>query len=220
MYKKVPGERLVAAIIDSVIVGIISFIPAGIYFASIGFDSLIESIMMPSAIGGVEGLSATFQIVTMLSGLIVGVIYFVVIPRKYNGQTLGKKIMNIKAIDEFGNNPTFKNHFLRALQNWGVYTGSIALLLLLINTTVYSIVIVIVSGGVNILTFVSYIMILAQAEGRGLHDLIAGTYVVHAEIDTDKQFIEKTTQMGDWAEVDYQDNTKAPEEKEKDNWYD
>ena len=226
--KSIKGERFVAGLLDSIIVGIIAFIPSIIIGVFFGLDDLISMIMsevVPTEAvleSEIENFSVIFTIATMVSSTIVGIIYFVVVPTKWNGQTLCKKMMKIKAIDEFGNNPTFWKHFLRAIQNWGAYVGVVLLPIIFIDYFTHSLI----SGGigslVSLITFISYVLILARTDARGIHDLMTGTFVVHEALDMNQEFVEKATQMGDWAEVDYYGQTegdKKQPEKEKDDWY-
>lgn len=219
-FKKVSGERLVAALVDSIIVSIVSGIPIAVYMFKDGLDGFLEqymdSIVSTGDVSNAYGV--WYFLIAVLSGLIVGYLYFAYLPSKMNGQTLGKKMMSIKAIDEFGNNPSLKQHSIRAVQVWGSYAGAICLPLLGVSLNAYSIVSGLLGTVVSIITFVAFIMILAKDDGRGIHDTMAGTYVVKADIDLDKDFVEKTTQMGDWADVEYKDSF-GDEEDKKDDWY-
>jgi uncharacterized RDD family membrane protein YckC len=219
MYKKVTGERIVAAIIDSIIVSIITSIPTGLLMFRDGFDAFIDNFFTTSVGGETTfDLGIDFYIYSGIAGIVIGVLYFAYIPYKWNGQTLGKKMMSIKAIDEFGNNPTFGKHILRAIQVWDTYVAFLALPLLFVGVTSYTIVSGLIGGGVGLLVFISLIMLLAKDDGRGIHDSMAGTYIVKSDVDMDKQFVEKTTQMGEWAEVDY-DFDKTESKDKKDDWY-
>ena len=215
--KKVSGERFVAALIDAILVGILSSIPAIIYVLGAGGEGLVEYFMGTSTGATPDFLGdgyILFLAVTTYVGLGIGVLYFVYMPYKMNGQTLGKKVMKIKAIDEVGENPSFKQHFLRAVQNWGTYASAIAFLLILISQPLYSVLGSMFTTIVGLLAFVSYLMVLIKEDGRGFHDTLSGTRVVKADIDFDKDFIEKTTQMGEWAEVVDKDEVS----KEEDPW--
>lgn len=214
-FKKVSGERLVAAIIDSILVGILAIIPMVFFFISDGLEALSDVYI--DGAGGVQGGDGynTFTSVSAIAGTVIGVIYFCYIPSIWNGQTLGKRIMNIKAIDEFGNNPTFKQHLIRGIQNWSSFASLVTLPLLYINLMLFSVFGGLLSSLASLLVFASFIMILVKEDGRGLHDMIANTYVVKADIDLDKAFVEKTTQMSEWADVNYGDE----ETKEDDDWF-
>lgn len=219
-FKKVTGERIVAAIIDSIIVSIVSSIPTFYLLFKDGFDAFVDNFVNSTTISGTSDLLSTGNLVlTTLFAFLVGFIYFAYVPFKWNGQTLGKKIMSIKAIDEFGNNPTLGKHSVRAVQIWDVYVTVLFLPLIFAGINSYSLVVGLLSSGVSLLVFISFILMLAKDDGRGIHDSMAGTYVVKANIDLNQQFVEKTTQMGDWAEVDY-DLDQNEKKQTKDDWYD
>lgn len=220
MYKKVTGERLVAAIVDSIILSILSGIPTAIYMFKDGFESFIDSISTQivdtSSNGNIFGNE--FLIFTSILGLVLSYIYFVYIPYKWHGQTLGKKMMSIKAIDEFGNNLSLWGHTLRGIQVWSAYVSVLVLPLLFVDYMTFSLALSLLSGGVSILFFVSLIMLLAKDDGRGIHDSLAGSYVVKTNIDLNQHFVEKTTKMGDWADVEFSTETELDKDK-KDDWY-
>lgn len=213
MYKKVSLERLVAAIIDSILVSIVTSIPGFVYFASKGIGELMDYLLNSNDEKYLEDMM-TFSLITFVFGLIFSIIYFVYLPYKSNGQTPGKKLLRIKAIDEFGNNPTFKQHFIRAIQNWNTYAIAPVMLLILVNMVLYSIVETIVISLVTVVVTFTYLMILIREDGRGLHDIISETRVVRADYDLDEEFVTKTTQMGEWADV----VNSGDEEDEEDPW--
>ncbi len=202
--QKVPGERIVAAIIDAVIIGIVGTIFMVLYAAFTGFENFMEVILSNSnsVLGDIESPTASYMLWTALIDFVPGFIYFVIVPWKWNGQTVGKKIMSIKAIDEFGNNPSLYKHFLRSIQMWGTYVTIPLLLFMFVNMLVFSLVSGLFGFGVVVLTFIAFIMLLSREDGKGLHDMIAGTYVVKADFDgLVDGFNQKATMMGDWAEV-------------------
>ncbi len=201
MYKKVSGERFVAAMIDGIIVSIVSSIPVVIYLVAEGFESFINYYIDGGGMYEGETWYLTFMLIAVVVETVIGVLYFVYMPYKMNGQTLGKKIMKIKAIDLFGNNPSFKQHFIRAIQNWSVYASAVTFFIIYIDIMVFSVVSGAVGSIVGLIAFISYIMILAKEDGRGLHDVWTDTRVVREDIDLNKEFVEKTTQMGEWATV-------------------
>lgn len=215
MYKRVNGERFVAAMIDAIIVSIIAAIPVVIYLFTYGLGDIIDYMVTGSGFIEEESWYLTFLIVTVVTDIVAGVIYFVYVPYKKNGQTLGKKIMSIKAIDEFGNNPSFKQHFIRAIQNWGMYISALTIGTIYISLTLFSVLSTALTSIVGIITFISYFMILIKEDGRGIHDLITDTRVVKADVDVNKEFVEKTTKMSDWAEVV---GEEGKTEKSEDPW--
>ena len=76
--KKVTGERLVAAIIDSIIVSIVAGIPTVIYFISGGLDSLITYYMGNQTAGAnpleIGGSYIAFLAIVTYFGFAIGVL--------------------------------------------------------------------------------------------------------------------------------------------------
>ena len=214
-FKKVSGERIVAAILDSIIVGIIAGIPMVIFLVIEGFDLFMDFYVDGAGMVQTGDSYNLMTVISTVAGVVVGVIYFCYVPYKWNGQTLGKRVMNIKAIDEFGNNPTFKQHLIRGVQNWSGYVAIIMVPLLYVDMMLFSILTSTFTSVASLLVFAAFIMMLAKDDGKGLHDMFANTMVVKADIDLDKAFVEKTTQMSDWAEVDY----GADDTKVEDDWF-
>jgi uncharacterized RDD family membrane protein YckC len=210
--KKVPLERFIAAIIDSIIISIISSVPAVFFYASRGFDQFINYLTESTIAETVQSDTINFLVFTTFYQLIIIFIWFVVIPARSNGQTVGKKILKIKAIDEFGKNPTLMQHFKRSVQNWSAYASAPFVFLLYVNIILFSVISGVLGFIVGALVFAAYVMLLIREDGRGLHDLWADTRVVKVDYDIDKEFVEKTALMGEWA------NVTADESLEEDEW--
>lgn len=85
-------------------------------------------------------------------GSIFGLIYFVVLESsKYQG-TIGKLVLNLRVIDADGNRLTLSKAFIRNLSK-------------------------IISA---VILLIGFIMVAFDERKRGLHDMIAGTFVVEA----------------------------------------
>lgn len=219
MNKKVSGERVVAAIIDAVIISILLMIPTGLYLISYGFDGYMDLVIGDAGnVFDIDNNSANFIIFTTLIELIIGILYFVVVPFKMNGQTLGKKMLGIKAINEFGDNPSFKQHFVRAVQNWSIYVTVPFLFLVYSNYITFMIVAAILGNVAGLAVIVAFIMMLAREDGKGLHDIIANSLVVKVDYDINKEFVESVTQMSDWAEVVDEDDQGFNVDEENEDW--
>jgi uncharacterized RDD family membrane protein YckC len=227
--KKVSGERIAAAIIDSIFSSIIEFIPLGIYFIVLvsdsgGFNAFIEDFILSSTGTTEAAFGETFQVVTMVIAFVIGVLYFSFIPYKWNGQTIAKKLLKIKAVNEFGDNPTFVQHLIRGIQIWSAYVGVLLLPFILVDFLTYSIISSLVQGLVSLLVFISFIMVLARSDGKGIHDLMAGTMVVKEDTDFNAPFIEKVTKASEWADVELNqqanqdDSWEQPKPKSEDEW--
>jgi len=200
--KKVSGERLGAAILDSILVSIITFIPTGIWYAiQLDWQDALNSFMV--AMDPESELYYQFLQFSMITGLIIGVIYFVYMPYKMNGQTLGKKVLKIKAVNEYGENPTLMQHALRAIQIWASYISIPFIIALFFMESNFVAVVLfgLVGNLVNLALLVSLILVFAKEDGKGLHDMIAGTTVVKIDENFNTDFAMKTAQMGEWADV-------------------
>ena len=55
-------------------------------------------------------------------------------------------------------------------------------------------------------------MVLFKTDGRGLHDMIAHTTVVAADINPNQSFQEKAAQISDWAEVEDKPKSDSDDE--------
>ena len=215
-YKKVSGERLGAAILDSIFVGILGFIPVAIYFAvTLDFGNLMDSLLVNLTFGE-EGYN-NFLIFSILAETIIGVFYFGYLPYKKNGQTFGKMILKIRAVDEYGDNLSFIKHTIRGIQNWGGYVALPLMLLILIDETTFILVCGVVGNLVNMAVFVSLVLIFARTDGRGIHDMLVGSYVVSCDEDFNKDFAMKTAQMSEWVDVVDEDDSGFKEEKKNDD---
>ncbi len=91
--------------------------------------------------------------VAALISLIISILYWIVLQHKLGGQTLGKKALGIKVIDAQGNVPSMMTLFLREVV--GKMISSLIL-------------------------FIGFLMIIWDAKKQGLHDKIAGTFVIKA----------------------------------------
>lgn len=220
MYERVNLKRFVAAIFDAIVLGIIVAIPTVIYTLTTGLDNITNALagsFNPAGGGSVLGTTTELiqysAVVTTVS-VLISIVWFVWIPAKWNGQTPGKKLLSIKVIDEEGNNPTLKQHFLRSVQNWSGYVSVPVLLIGFVSISAYDILNITVVNGVGLLAFISYLMVLFKTDGRGLHDIISNTTVVKADINLNQTFQEKAAQLGDWAEVE----TEQTATEEEDEW--
>lgn len=216
MKKRVGIERLVAAFLDSIFIGIIVFIPTTLFYVLyVGVDNLFDYFVNSSGSGLSAAVGDTTTLITItVVELALGILYFVYVPFKKNGQTLGKMILRVKVVNELGENPGFKAHFIRAIQIWGNYFGVIILVTLVFNDTIFAILSVLIAVVVWMATVISTIMLIARTDEKGLHDLIADTMVVKVDEDLNTEFINKTTQISDWAKVVDEDDEFGKVESE------
>lgn len=180
MHKiKYTGERIGASIVDGLIIGILSSIPIlFIIFSQPDLEEYFMVLIEQIADENFEVFS-DFIIISAILPAILNVIFRVLIPTYNNGQTIGKMMFKIKAVDGQYNNLPFSRHFLRAVSGWASFVSfGLFILLGIFNLELYTTVDSIFSEVISYAPFVAGIMIIATSDGRGLHDLLAKSYVV------------------------------------------
>ena len=126
--------------------------------------------------------SVTLSIITV----VIYIIYFVVVPYYYNGQTFGKKIMKMKIVSNQNKKLSMNNYLIRALIIDSILSNIIGVVTVLFLTkSAYIASSNIVSNIFMYLYIVIFAMILFQKDGRGFHDIIAGTKVVMVDDNGD-----------------------------------
>lgn len=194
-------KRFVAYLVDIMIVGFVATALSSIsalnpYYddyieASDSFNETIESIDDDNVISVVtsdlftEQLQSTlkYSVCTTIISLVCYFLYFVGFQKWNKNQTLGKKLMKIKVVNEDGS------------ENISVveYTARTIILYNLLFTTIgicaafyltgksFLITFLVVSIIGYIITYAGYLMILIRKDGRGLHDIMGLTKVVEVE---------------------------------------
>lgn len=108
----------------------------------------------------------------------LSIFYFTVFQYLNKGQTLGKKILGIRVVEN-GNNPSLKSIILRSILVDSILTGSIGIILLfLLKESNYYLVYSGISVLEMIFVFVSALFVLYRKDKLGLHDIIAHTEVI------------------------------------------
>ncbi|MEL7236710.1 MAG: RDD family protein, partial [Chloroflexota bacterium] len=139
------GQRFLAVIIDSVVLNIISGLVGGI----VGFVIGLSSGATTQA--EIDALAATAQAVGGVIGLVIALVYYLYIPPRWDGKTVGKNVMGIKIVRSNGDVPGVGTMFMREF----------------IGKFVSSIVI-----------FIGYLVAFGDDEKRTWHDRMADTRVV------------------------------------------
>ena len=105
--------------------------------------------------------------------------YFIVFATLNKGQTLGKKLLKIKVVNKNNEKPSIWNMLLRSLFIYNIISALFSIIfvnLLSVNTFTYIYTII---GYVEFFVIiVSFFMVTYKSDGRGLHDIIAGTNVI------------------------------------------
>lgn len=116
--------------------------------------------------------------VYLISGILIAILYYGVFVTITKGQTLGKKIMNLKIVSAKDKDLKFYNYLIRCVILNGVISNIIPLIALCFSKNTYFKIYNIGSNFNTLLMLVILLMIMLNKEERGLHDLIAGTKVV------------------------------------------
>ncbi|AUZ05584.1 MULTISPECIES: RDD family protein [Vitreoscilla] len=161
-----PGKRIAAYILNYLI-GAVAYIPLiwGVVEIAGGYSGMNpESNIQPELSGFGIGL-------TMLGGvLILGFLIFQAVLMSKTGQSLGKRIMKIKVVDEEGENPGFK--------------GVVLMREIVPNLALTVIAMIPFIGGIIQFGFwiaCLVMLFLIDRNRQTLQDLIAKTYVVDAD---------------------------------------
>jgi uncharacterized RDD family membrane protein YckC len=199
--KKPTFKRIVAYIIDVLIVTIIATGISSIPFLNPTMDKYNETYEQymeylknglsveeaNNILNSEEYQSITYDMTyygryTSLITLVVSFSYFVVFQYFTKGYTGGKKLLKIKVEAEDGKLKFYKL-LLRGLIINNLLTSSLNLILLFIGNKMtfgqFNMFIEVLQMG---LLFTTFGMILYRQDGRGLHDLIAGTRVIDTKV--------------------------------------
>ena len=107
------------------------------------------------------------------------VCYFVIFQCKNNGQTFGKKLMRVRVVSIDSRELTMNQYLYRSFLLQSVALNLLSLIgVLIFHGSLYGAF----SFGLGLLQYVvwiiTFVMILYRKDGRGIHDVIAGTRVV------------------------------------------
>ena len=196
--KKPIVRRIMAFIIDSIIVSIIASSISSIKYINPDidkynetYDSYVEFINNSLKTSDASNImdSEEYQEIaynlsyygkySSLISLVVSILYYIGFQYITKGYTGGKKLLRIKVEAEKGK-LKIQNIIVRSLIINGIITSTLSLLIIfLLNKDLFfkmqSFVELLSMG----LIFVSFAMMLTREDGKGLHDLIAKTKVVY-----------------------------------------
>ena len=198
MNKSNFGKRLVAYILDAIIVSLIflfltmfikesnNLINLNNQLNTISENFINKTITMKeyfNQYSSIEYLVNKEMFLQNLFSLILMIGYFVILPYYYNGQTIGKKMMKIKIAKE-DDKLTINDLALRSLLANGIAMTFIELaLIFLIKDTTYFIAISILSFIQFLLVITSIFMILYRKDKKALHDIVCKTLVVDENLE-------------------------------------
>lgn len=105
--------------------------------------------------------------------------YFVVFGYLNRGQTLGKKIVKIKVVNKDKDKPSILNMIIRSLFIYGICTLLFSIIFVnILEAVIFTTGYMIITYIEAIFMIIAFFMVLYKKDGRGLHDLMAGTCVI------------------------------------------
>ena len=119
--------------------------------------------------------------------VIVSSLYFVLFNYYNKGQTIGKKLMKLRIVSTDESKVSINGYVIRVLVGGTVLSNLVTSILILTlskeNYLIYESKLSLVFSAIYLLCFV---FALYRNDGRGLHDLLAGTIVINDKKEKDK----------------------------------
>ena len=185
-------KRLGAFIIDTMILSIVfSLITLGFNTDTNNINKELTSILeqyqnseitIEEYSDKVTNLNYQLQkssIVVNIVNVVLYVGYFIVFGFLNKGQTLGKKICKIKIVNKDNDRPSIWNIIVRSLFIYGMSTLLFSIIFVnILNNKIFSYGYTIITYIEAIFMIICFFMVLYKKDGKGLHDLMANTYVI------------------------------------------
>ena len=196
MTSNVALKRIVAYIIDYFLITLVSSALVYISFINPKYDEYIEvtekynEIMQDyydRDIDTNEFREQTREIsyelnkngyVYTIGSIVIIFLYFGVFVYFTKGQTLGKRIMGIRIVSNKNKKVKWYQYFIRAFILNGVILNIVTLIAICFKESTYLKIYMTASNFDTILMIILFLMVLFYKEGRGLHDILAGTKVI------------------------------------------
>ena len=186
-------ERLGAYFLDSIIVGLIfSLICLGVSSNQSITEKQMEALDNQLLAGEITNAAYLEEyndllykhqkenVLELSISAALTIAYYVVFQYMYKGQTLGKKVLGIKVVDNATENevPIIKG-LLRSLLIHNILSSVLNIILLFIlNNNMYFTGYGIIVGIEVIFILITVMFVLYKKDGRGLHDIITNTKVI------------------------------------------
>lgn len=209
MTSNVPLKRIVAYIIDYLLITLISTALVYITFINPRYDEYLEASKEYNAVAEqyyskeitakefseqINDLSYELNstgYVYTIGNIIIIFLYFGVFVYFTKGQTLGKRIMGIKIVSNKGKDLKIYNYFIRAFILNGVILNLCTLIAICFKESTYLKIYSAASNFDLILMIILFLMILFWKDGRGLHDILAGTKVIDVRDEANLEVVEE-----------------------------
>lgn len=213
-------KRIGAYLIDFVIISFISSILTYISFINPKYDEYIETSEKYTEILNdyyeddidinelnekIQDLSYDLSrtgYVYVIGDIVIAFLYFGLFAYFKKGQTLGKKALKIKIVSNKEDKELKPyNYFIRVFILNNIILNIIILIGLCFSKSTYLKLYTIGANIDTILLIIIVLMIFFQKDGRGLHDVLAGTKVIDMKENTLEEEIPTTTEKEEKIEI-------------------
>lgn len=233
MTSNVPLKRIVAYIIDYLLITLISTSLVYITFINPRYDEYVEVSKNYNAVAEqyykqeitaeefskqINDLSYELNsngYVYTIGNIIIIFLYYGVFVYFTKGQTLGKRIMGIKIVSNKGKELKLYNYFIRTFILNGVIMNLCTLIAICFKESTYITIYTAASNFDLILMIILFLMILFWKDGRGLHDILAGTKVIDVRDEANLEVVEETKETEEVEIIKPKKAKKKKEENEK-----
>ena len=112
--------------------------------------------------------------------LTITIAYFVIFQYMNKGQTIGKKILHLRVVDNNTEKPlSIFKELIRSLLIWNILSGTLGIVLIyILNKESYITSYLIISSLESIFIFITAMFTLYRKDNRGLHDIIINSKVI------------------------------------------
>lgn len=111
--------------------------------------------------------------------LVIYIAYFIIFQFFYKGQTIGKKCLKIRVVNKEEKEPSLTTIFLRTFITQGILVTFLSLItIVLLPKDIYLGFYSIINVLSSIFIIVCALMVLYRKDRRGLHDMMAGSFVI------------------------------------------
>ncbi len=196
MKSNIVLKRIVAYMIDALIVMLLSSLLTRMSFLNPKYDEYLEVADKQSEImldyynqeiniqeynERMNDLSYDVSksgYVYIIGDIVIAFLYFGVFACITKGQTLGKRIMNIKIVSNKNKDLKLYNYLIRTFILNGIILNIFTLVAICFKESTFLSIYTVGTKIDSILLILNLLMICFYKEGRGLHDILAGTKVI------------------------------------------
>lgn len=139
--------------------------------------------------------------VYIIGDIAVIILYFGIYNFASKGKTLGKRIMNLQIISAKDKSLKIYNYLIRGILLNGIIMDIITLIAICFTRETYFEIYSLGSNFNMILQIIIFLSIMFSVNGRGLHDLIAGTKVINTKVSNEEVVKENKEEIKEEVEI-------------------